>query len=118
VFLWLGIAVFELDEFIHNDGAYIMLEAPLYFLCAALMGFCVNYLSLAVVSAMGGVGFKVMGQAKNAAVILGAMVIFGNPVTIIQGIGYLTSIIGFYVYQKGKIEVQALEAVTHSHGRV
>jgi hypothetical protein len=119
VFLWLGIAVFELDDFIHNDGAYIMLEAPLYFLCAALMGFCVNYLSLAVVSAMGGVGFKVMGQAKNAAVILGAMVIFGNPVTIIQGFGYLTSIIGFYVYQKGKIEVQLLEAAsTHAHGRV
>lgn len=120
VFLWFGIALFELRDFLRNDGLYIMLEAPVCFLCAALMGFCVNYLSLAVVSAMGGVGFKVMGQAKNAAVILGAMVIFGNPVTLIQAFGYLTSIIGFYVYQKGKIEIQALEAAHSktSGGRV
>ena len=114
-FLWVGIAIFELGDFIRDGGVYIMLGAPFHFLCAALMGFCVNYLSLAVVAAMGGVGFKVMGQAKNAAVILGAMLIFRNPVTGIQVVGYLTSIVGFFVYQNGKLEIEA--AARRSSGK-
>lgn len=110
VFLGLGIAFFELGDFIRDGGVFVILDAPLYFMSAALMGFFVNYLSLAVVSTMGGVGFKVMGQAKNAAVILGAVLLFGNPVTGIQILGYVISIVGFFIYNKGKMEIQAAEA--------
>jgi len=41
-------------------------------------------------------------------VILLAVVIFGNPVTAIQLFGYTLSIVGFFVYQKGKIQQQKL----------
>ena len=72
------------------------------------MGFGVNYLTLGVIKATSGLTFKVMGQVKNAVVILLAVIIFGNPVTAIQLFGYTLSIVGFFVYQKGKIQQQKL----------
>ena len=108
LFLGVGIVIFELRDFLENDGMYIVMEAPHYFLAAALMGFGVNYLTLGVIKATSGLTFKVMGQVKNAVVILLAVVIFGNPVTAIQLFGYTLSIVGFFVYQKGKIQQQKL----------
>ena len=108
LFLGVGIVIFELRDFLENDGMYIVMEAPHYFLAAALMGFGVNYLTLGVIKATSGLTFKVMGQVKNAVVILLAVIIFGNPVTAIQLFGYTLSIVGFFVYQKGKIQQQKL----------
>jgi len=115
LFLGVGIVLFELRDFMENDGISLVMDAPHYFLAAALMGFGVNYLTLGVIKATSGLTFKVMGQVKNAVVILLAVVIFGNPVTAIQIFGYTLSIVGFFVYQKGKMQQQELAHKRGSH---
>jgi len=118
-FLVLGIICLELRQFMEDRGWEIIMAAPHYFVAAALMGFGVNILTLGVIKATSGLTFKVMGQAKNAAVILLAVVLFGNPVTGIQVVGYLLSLIGFFVYQKGKMQQEVLartQAGSKLHG--
>ena len=102
LFLGLGIVMFELRDFLDNGAWYIPMDSPHYFFVAALLGFGVNYLTLGVIKATSGLTFKVMGQVKNAVVILLAVVIFGNPVTSIQLFGYTLSLVGFFIYQRGK----------------
>jgi drug/metabolite transporter (DMT)-like permease len=102
LFLGLGIVMFELRDFLDNGAWYIPMDSPHYFFAAALLGFGVNYLTLGVIKATSGLTFKVMGQVKNAVVILLAVVIFGNPVTSIQLFGYTLSLVGFFIYQRGK----------------
>jgi|TARA_B110000003_G_scaffold83038_2_gene84825 drug/metabolite transporter (DMT)-like permease len=102
LFLGLGIVMFELRDFLDNGAWYIPMDSPHHFFAAALLGFGVNYLTLGVIKATSGLTFKVMGQVKNAVVILLAVVIFGNPVTSIQLFGYTLSLVGFFIYQRGK----------------
>ena len=71
------------------------------------MGFGVNILTLGVIKATSGLTYKVMGQAKNAAVILLAVMLVGNPVTTVQLIGYAMSLFGFFIYQRGKTQQDA-----------
>jgi drug/metabolite transporter (DMT)-like permease len=98
LFLAVGIVIFELHDFLENDGFGTVMKAPHYFLAAALMGFGVNYLTLGVIKETSGLTFKMMGQVKNTIVILLAVFIFDNPVTVIQLFGYTLSIVGFFVY--------------------
>lgn len=116
LFLAVGIAIFELRDFVDNGTVYILLDSPHYFIAAALMGFAVNLLTLGVIKCTSGLTFKVMGQAKNAAVVLLAVVFVGNPVTFIQVVGYALSIFGFLVYQRGKMEQQAIAAAREAGG--
>ena len=119
-FLGLGIVALELNQFVQDRGWEIIAAAPHYFLAAAFMGFGVNILTLGVIKATSGLTFKVMGQAKNAAVILLAVMLFGNPVTTVQLIGYAMSLFGFFIYQRGKMQQEAVKRLSDGdkfHGK-
>jgi hypothetical protein len=101
----------EMPAFVRENGVGKIMESPSLYICAALLGFFVNYLTLGVIKSTSGLTFKVLGQAKNTAVILISVMVFGSQVTSLQIVGYTISMAGFYVYQMAKMEQQkALES--------
>ena len=104
--LFIGIVWLELPAFMSENGVRKIMESPGLYICAALLGFCVNYLTLGVIKSTSGLTFKVLGQAKNTAVILISVMVFGSQVTSLQILGYTISMAGFYVYQTAKMEQQ------------
>jgi hypothetical protein len=115
LFLMIGIWVLELEDFVAKDAVDIILQIPHYFIAASLMGFTVNLLTLGLVKCTSGLSFKVIGQVKNAVVVMLAVLLFGNPITSIQVFGYSSSVIGFYIYQKGKTQQQAFAAILNEY---
>ena len=101
-FLALGIACFEWRALMEEDGFGIIARAPHKFICAALLGFAVNLLTLGVIKSTSSLTFKVIGQVKNTLVILVSVALFGSAITGLQVIGYSISMVGFAVYQRGK----------------
>ncbi|CAL6273461.1 unnamed protein product [Bathycoccus prasinos] len=93
--LFIGIMWLEMPAFVRENGVGKIMESPSLYICAALLGFLVNYLTLGVIKSTSGLTFKVLGQAKNTAVILISVMVMA----------------GFYVYQMAKMEQQkALES--------
>jgi len=109
--LFIGIMWLEMPAFVRESGVGKIMESPGLYICAALLGFLVNYLTLGVIKSTSGLTFKVLGQAKNTVVILISVMVFGSQVTSLQIVGYTISMAGFYVYQMAKMEQQkALES--------
>ena len=101
-----------MPAFVSENGFGKIMEAPGLYICASLLGFCVNFLTLGVIKSTSGLTFKVLGQAKNTAVILISVLVFGSQITGLQIIGYTISMVGFYVYQMAKMEQQkAMESM-------
>lgn len=101
-FLVLGIAAFEWDSLVAEDGFGKIARAPHKYICAAVLGFFVNLLTLAVIKSTSSLTFKVIGQVKNTVVILVSVALFGSAITGTQVVGYSISMVGFAVYQRGK----------------
>eukprot|EP00240_Pyramimonas_obovata_P015480 CAMPEP_0118950234 /NCGR_PEP_ID=MMETSP1169-20130426/51007_1 /TAXON_ID=36882 /ORGANISM="Pyramimonas obovata, Strain CCMP722" /LENGTH=303 /DNA_ID=CAMNT_0006897023 /DNA_START=346 /DNA_END=1254 /DNA_ORIENTATION=- len=82
-FLWLtvGVCFMEMHRFIGNDGISLMVLKPHMYLLAASLGVGVNYLSVGVIKNASSLWLKVLGQVKNAALVYGSTIIFGNIVT-------------------------------------
>ena len=57
-----------------------------------------NILTLGVVKTTSSLTYKVVGQVKNAFTVYFSILIFGNPVTSLQVLGYGGSIAGFLWY--------------------
>mmetsp|Transcript_28628 Transcript_28628/g.54783 ORF Transcript_28628/g.54783 Transcript_28628/m.54783 type:complete len:379 (+) Transcript_28628:233-1369(+) len=100
----LGSAIMELPSFLRNQGHLIVLAKPELFMLAATMGFGVNFLSVGVIRHASSLWLKVLGQVKNAALVYGSTIIFGNIVTAPQYIGYGMSLMGFGVYSYVKAQ--------------
>lgn len=81
----------------------LMHLAPLLLL-SAFMGFFVNFLTLGAVRSTSSLTFKVLGQGKNVAVVLGGIFFFRNVVTELQWLAYSIAIGGFYLYQRAVIK--------------
>jgi drug/metabolite transporter (DMT)-like permease len=107
--LLLGIMWLEFPTFMRENGMLKILENPALYFTAAMLGFCVNYLTLGVIKSTSGLTFKVLGQAKNTMVIFLSVLLFGSTVTGLQIVGYSISMIGFYIYQIGKMAQTARE---------
>ena len=48
------------------------------------------------------IAHQVLGQLKNVAVVLSSVFLFASVVSGTQAVGYLISIIGFFLYNKAK----------------
>jgi len=107
-FLVLGIFCFEWTALVEEDGFGKIIQSPHKYACAAILGFFVNLLTLAVIKSTSSLTFKVIGQVKNTLVILVSVALFGSAITGVQVIGYAISMVGFAVYQRGK-QVQTKE---------
>jgi hypothetical protein len=74
------------------------------FALAACMGFAVNVLAYATIKLAGSLTLKVLGTIKNALLIVAAMVMYGEVVTPLQGLGYAVSTGAFGLYTMLKMQ--------------
>jgi len=116
MFLTIGIVIFEYGDLAREDGIAKIFASPLKYMLAAFLGFLVNFLTLGVIKSTSSLTFKVVGQTKNTVVILLSVVVFGSEMTSIQVCGYSLSIVGFIIYQRGKM-IQAKEDAAMSADR-
>ena len=100
-----------MPAFVSENGFGKIMEAPGLYICASLLGFCVNFLTLGVIKSTSGLTFKVLGQAKNTAVILISVLVFGSQITGLQIIGYTISMVGFYVPNGEDGAAKAMESM-------
>merc|ERR1740121_334399 len=57
-----------------------------------------NLSQLFVTKDLGAVGSQVAGQAKSVLTIMGGMVLFEEPVTVVQIAGFLQVLVGVFMY--------------------
>ena len=101
--LLLGSAAFELPR-MRAEGAWALVTArPAAFSIAAATGFAVNALAYGVISRSSSLTLKVLGTVKNAGVVWWGVLVLGDIVTPVQGIGYALSLAGFLAYNKAKM---------------
>jgi hypothetical protein len=50
---------------------------------------------------------QVLGQIKNATIVLGGVLIFGNVVTSQELFGYTLSVTGFFIYTGARTKPEA-----------
>lgn len=84
----------DLSEQLRKNGMYIALSG--------FLGFAVNFLTLGAIRHTSSLTFKVLGQGKNVAVVLGGVVFFKNIVTQLQALAYAISVLGFLWYQRAQ----------------
>ncbi|KAK9787492.1 hypothetical protein WJX73_004769 [Symbiochloris irregularis] len=85
-------------------GALSLLAArPFLYLSAAGLGFLVNTLAYFVIQLASSLTLKVLGTVKNAGVMWIGVLALGETVTLIQGVGYAVSLVGFFWYNYVKI---------------
>ena len=115
-FLVIGILVFESNALLEENGVGKITSNPLMYMLAAMLGFAVNFLTLGVIKSTSSLTFKVMGQVKNTVVIWLSVVLFGSDITSIQVVGYTIAMVGFAVYQRGKMQQAKEEERKNSLG--
>ena len=101
--LLLGSALLELPA-MRAEGALALVAArPAAFAVAAATGFAVNGLAYAVITRASSLTLKVLGTVKNAGVVWWGVLVLGEVVTPVQGVGYAISMGGFLAYNRAKM---------------
>ena len=76
------------------------------FLLAASMGFGVNGMAFMVIQKASSLTLKILGTVKNAGLVWLGVLLFGESVTLMQGGGYIISLVGFGLYNYYKMQQQ------------
>mmetsp|Transcript_47412 Transcript_47412/g.122501 ORF Transcript_47412/g.122501 Transcript_47412/m.122501 type:complete len:486 (-) Transcript_47412:204-1661(-) len=95
--------------------------APLVFalLLSIANASCLNLAVLTVIKEFGAVGSQLIAQAKTILVVLGSMALFGEKVTVMEGVGFVLVMTGVRYYNwlealiKREEEPKMLEAKLH-----
>eukprot|EP00878_Enallax_costatus_P047363 GHUV01057934.1.p1 GENE.GHUV01057934.1~~GHUV01057934.1.p1 ORF type:complete len:117 (+),score=29.85 GHUV01057934.1:46-396(+) len=106
----LGAAAVEWPVMVRAGHQGIPAEHPALFILAACLGFAVNILAYATIKLASSLTLKVLGCVKNALVIVAAMILFAEEVTVLQGLGYGISTAAFGLYTHIKVAQIAEEA--------
>ena len=112
--LWLALffVFFEKEDFDKGGGMSIMAKFPSYFVGASLLGFCVNFASFLVIKYCSSLTLKVLSNARNAAIVVVAAMIFGEVITPNQIVGYTITLGGFIYYNQVRAsQAKAKEAL-------
>jgi len=92
--LGLGVVAFELPQ-LREYGYAILAAHPAIFIGQAALGFAVNLLTITTVKYTSSISFKLISMAKNAAIVLLSVPVFGNPISPTQALGYSVTVLGF-----------------------
>lgn len=89
---------YELRAMAATGGFAVIAQHPATFASVALLGAAVNFLSYGVIHSSSGVSFKVIGQAKNGALVVGSALFLGDPLSPVEITGYVASLAGVGLY--------------------
>ena len=107
VFLWLMVFVFEWDVVSAELHGAAALGNPGSLLAAGSFGFLANVAGLGVVQHGGALTLTVLSLLKNGAVILLAVALYADPVTVHSVGGYTVATYGFVMYQEARAKASA-----------
>ena len=102
LFLCALIYAFEWDDLKDPEHLRAVGANPGAFLAASCLGFFVNLASLAVIQSAGSLTLKIVSQLKNLVVIVAAVVLYDDVVTMLELAGYVVAMFGFAMYQEAK----------------
>jgi drug/metabolite transporter (DMT)-like permease len=102
MFLTLFTVIFEYGEIVETEAWRRPLANPIPYIVVAFFGFFVNITTIGVIQTCGSITFKAAGQVRNASVIMLASWLYNEKQTLVQLIGYVVSIVGFFIYQNAK----------------
>ena len=102
---WLSIGsmVFELQRMLAANAFAKIVASPMLYGSAAAMGFMVNATAYLTIQLAGSLTVKVLGTVKNAVVVWLGVLLWAEPVTMLQLGGYGASIAGFAMYNWHKM---------------
>eukprot|EP00937_MAST-01D_sp_MAST-1D-sp2_P003159 g3159.t1 len=98
VCLFIMFGFMERERFGEEGGWQILRTHPWPILGAAFMGFLINFAGFLVIKYCSSLTLKVLSNARNAAIVLIAAVLFGESVTTQQVVGYTITLVGFIAY--------------------
>ena len=107
---------FEWEDIKDEEHIAAVKANPLPFACAASLGFFVNLASLGVIQSVGSLTLKVISQLKNVVVIVAAIVLYDDVVTVLEVAGYAVAMTGFAMYQDAKFRAAEFEKVEMAAG--
>ena len=116
VFLWLMVFVFEWDVVSAELHGAAALGNPGSLVAAGSFGFLANVAGLGVVQHGGALTLTVLSLLKNGAVILLAVALYADPVTVHSVGGYTMATYGFVMYQEARAKASA--AASSSQGNL
>ncbi len=112
VFLWLMVFVFEWDVVSAELHGAAALGNPGSLVAAGSFGFLANVAGLGVVQHGGALTLTVLSLLKNGAVILLAVALYADPVTVHSVGGYTVATYGFVMYQEARAKASAAAALS------
>tara|TARA_B100000768_G_C11181768_1_gene333238 strand:+ start:160 stop:870 length:711 start_codon:yes stop_codon:yes gene_type:complete len=111
-FLWLMVFVFEWDVVSAELHGAAAMGNPGSLLAAGSFGFLANVAGLGVVQHGGALTLTVLSLLKNGAVILLAVALYADPVTVHSVGGYTVATYGFVMYQEARAKASAAAALS------
>lgn len=109
----LGVAAVHEMPTIYARGDYAVIGQHLHlFVLAGTLGLGVQYLSYLVICTTNATTLKVLGTARNAGLVMFAVVFRGEVVTTLQFLGYAVALLGFAGYNYVKIEESRMRAAS------
>jgi hypothetical protein len=107
VFLWVMVFVFEWDVVSAELHGAAAMGNPGSLVAAGSFGFLANVAGLGVVQHGGALTLTVLSLLKNGAVILLAVALYADPVTVHSVGGYTVATYGFVMYQEARAKASA-----------
>ena len=114
-FLWLMVFVFEWDVVSAELHGAAAAGNPGSLLAAGSFGFLANVAGLGVVRHGGALTLTVLSLLKNGAVILLAVALYADPVTVHSVGGYTVATYGFVMYQEARAKASAAAAASQGN---
>ncbi len=104
---WLltGSAVLEAKSMALQGAGQVVLARPLQFAAAGTLGFFVNGLGYIVIHRSSSLTLKVVGSARNAAVVWIGCAFLLEKVSVVQASGYAASMVAFSWYTAIKMGI-------------
>mmetsp|Transcript_154888 Transcript_154888/g.496305 ORF Transcript_154888/g.496305 Transcript_154888/m.496305 type:complete len:449 (+) Transcript_154888:130-1476(+) len=91
-------AAFEWPSMVENLAYRVVLDNPLKFAGAGILGFVVNFVGFLVVQATSSLTSKMLNSVRGMALVVVGVVFYGEVVSSQEAVGYSISMLGFAGY--------------------
>jgi len=107
-------AFLEWPHMWQNGNHRIILDHPLMFLAAGVLGLAVNFLGMVVVQATSSLTLKILNLARCIAMVIMGVTFYGEECTLQEFIGYAIALTGFAGYNWAQMAPEAAERCERS----
>eukprot|EP00276_Gloeochaete_wittrockiana_P003189 CAMPEP_0184664810 /NCGR_PEP_ID=MMETSP0308-20130426/54458_1 /TAXON_ID=38269 /ORGANISM="Gloeochaete witrockiana, Strain SAG 46.84" /LENGTH=211 /DNA_ID=CAMNT_0027108421 /DNA_START=732 /DNA_END=1367 /DNA_ORIENTATION=- len=89
-------------EQIMDGGGFSVQVVLILLVLSSLSYFCQNLVSFMVLNHLSAVTFSILGTVKRLFIIITSVIVFGNNITPMNGLGICLAVIGVGLYNRGR----------------